>query len=65
MATWFVKGDTSIGYQVIPERKKPVFGITNGNAFTVYGQFHDKESAEKFMDELAKFFNIGGSEDGN
>lgn len=65
MATWFVKGDTRIGYHLLPERKKPVFGITKGNIFCGYGQFHDEESAEEFMDELVKFFNVGGAEDGN
>ena len=45
MATWIKSGDTMIGYQIIPERKKPVFGIMKGNQFVVYGQFHDKESA--------------------
>lgn len=65
MATWFVKGNTSIGYHLLPERKKPVFGITKGNVFTGYGQFRDKESAEEFMEELAKFFNVGGAGDGN
>lgn len=61
MATWFVKGDTRIGYHIMPERKKPVFGITKGNVFMGYGQFLDEESAEKFMEELAKFFNIWGT----
>lgn len=61
MATWFIKGDTRIGYHIMPERKKPVFGITKGNVFMGYGQFRDEESAEKFMKELAEFFNIGGA----
>ena len=47
-----------IGYQIIPERKKPVFGIMKGNEFVVYGQFHDEESAEKFMENMKIFFNI-------
>ena len=58
MATWIKSGDTMIGYQIIPERKKPVFGIMKGNQFVVYGQFHDKESAEQFMENLKIFFNI-------
>lgn len=61
MATWFIKGDTSIGYHILPDREKPVFGITKDNVFMGYGQFRDEESAEKFMEELAKFFNIGGA----
>lgn len=64
MATWFTKGDTSIGYHILPERKKPVFGITKGNVFEACGQFHCKECAEKFMNELGKFFNVGGADDG-
>ena len=58
MATWIKSGDTMIGYQMIPERKKPVFGIMKGNQFVVYGQFHDKQSAEQFMESLKIFFNI-------
>ena len=58
MATWIKSGDTMIGYQIIPERKKPVFGIMKENQFVVYGQFHDKESAEHFMENLKIFFNI-------
>ena len=41
-----------------------MFGITEGNQFTVYGQFHDKQSAEEFMTKLCEFFGIGGAEDG-
>ena len=41
-----------------------MFGITEGNQFTVYGQFHDKESAEEFMEKLCEFFGIGGNKDG-
>lgn len=58
MGTWIKSGDTMIGYQIIPERKKPVFGIMKGNQFVVYGKFHDKQSAEKFMENLKIFFNI-------
>ena len=43
---------------MIPQRKKPVFGIMKGNQFVVYGQFHDKESAEQFMENLKMFFNV-------
>ena len=35
-----------------------MFGIMKGNQFVVYGQFHDKESAEQFMEILKIFFNI-------
>ncbi len=58
MGTWIKSGNTMIGYQMIPERKKPVFGIMKGNQFVVYGQFHDKQSAEQFMESLKIFFNI-------
>ena len=58
MATWIKSGDTMIGYQMIHERKKPVFGIMKENQFVVYGQFHDKESAEQFMENLKIFFNV-------
>lgn len=58
MATVIKKGETSIRYQMIPERKKPVFGIMEGNQFVVYGQFHDKKSAEEFMQKIAEFFEI-------
>ena len=64
MGIWFVKGDTSIGYWKDPDRKKPVFGISKGNVLVGYGQFHDEESAAEFMEELSKFFGIGGAEDG-
>lgn len=58
MGKWIKSGDTMIGYQMIPERKKPVFGIMKGNEFVVYGQFHDEESAEEFMENIKIFFNI-------
>lgn len=58
MGTWIKSGDTMIGYQIIPERKKPVFGIMEGNQFVVYGQFYDKQAAEEFMESLKIFFNI-------
>ena len=58
MGIWIKSGDTMIGCQMIPERKKPVFGIMKGNEFVVYGQFHDKQSAEEFMESLKIFFNI-------
>lgn len=65
MAAWFVKGDTHIGYDMIPERKKPVFGILGGNEFTVYGNFRDERAAKEFMEKMADFFCIErGKEDG-
>jgi hypothetical protein len=65
MAMWIKSGDTMIGYQMIPERKKPVLGIMEGNQYVVYGQFHDEQSAEEFMKKLADFFGVErGSKDG-
>ena len=65
MAMWIKSGDTMIGYQMIPERKKPVLGIMEGKQYFVYGQFHDQKSAEEFMIKLADFFGVErGSEDG-
>ena len=58
MAMWIKSGDTMIGYQMIPERKKPVLGIMNDNQYVIYGQFHDEQSAEEFMIKLAEFFNV-------
>lgn len=58
MATWIKSGDTMIGYQMIPERKKPVLGIMDGNQYVIYGQFHDEQSAEEFMTKLADFFGV-------
>ena len=65
MAMWIKCGDTMIGYQMIPERKKPVLGIMEGNQYVVYGQLHDEKSAEEFMNKLADFFGVErGTEDG-
>ena len=65
MAMWIKKGDTMIGVQKISERKKPVVGIMEGNRYVVYGQLHDEESAEEFMNKLADFFGVErGAEDG-
>lgn len=65
MGTWIKSGDTMIGYQMIPERKKPVLGIMEGNQYVIYGQFHDEQSAEEFMTKLVDFFGVErGLEDG-
>ena len=58
MAMWIKQGDTMIGWQMIPERKKPVLGIMEGNQYVVYGQFHDEQSAKEFMKKLAEFFGV-------
>lgn len=55
MALTIRKGDTGFGYQIIPQRKKPVLGIIQGNTFTVFGQFQSEKSAQVFMEELADF----------
>ena len=42
-----------------------MIGIMEGNQYLVYGQLHDEESAEEFMNKLADFFGIErGAEDG-
>lgn len=65
MAIWIKCGDTMIGCQMIPERKKPVLCIMEGNQYVVYGQLHDEKSAEEFMNKLADFFGVErGAEDG-
>lgn len=65
MAMTIRKGDTGFGYQIVPQRKKPVFGIIQGNTFTVFGQFRDEKSAQTFMEELADFIGAErGAEDG-
>ena len=65
MALIIRKGDMGFGYQIIPERKKPVLGIFQGNTFTVFGQFRDEKSAQVFMEELADFIGAERvSEDG-
>lgn len=65
MATEIRKGNISIAYDIIPERKKPVFGFKEGNMFFVYGQFHNEKVAEEFMTKLAEFFGVnGGAKDG-
>lgn len=58
MAMTIRKGDTGIGYEIIPQRKKPVFGIIQGNTFTVFGQFQNEKAAQVFMEELADFFGV-------
>ena len=65
MAMWIKQGDTMIGYQMISERKKPVLGIMTGNQYVIYGQLHDEQSAQEFMEKLADFFGVErGAEDG-
>lgn len=55
MAMTIRKGDKGFGYQIIPERKKPVLGIIQGNTFTVFGQFQNEKAAQTFIEELADF----------
>ena len=47
--------DTDIGAFMFPDRKKPCLCVRKGSSIVVYGTFNNKESADKFMDELADF----------
>jgi hypothetical protein len=65
MAMFIKRGGIMIGFQTIPERKKPVLGIMEGNQFVVYGQLHDEKSAVEFMNKLVDFLCVErGAEDG-
>lgn len=48
-------GTTIIGAYKVPGRKRPGLCIEKENKITVYGLFRDEESADEFMEELAKF----------
>ena len=50
-----IDGTISIGAFMFPDRKKPCLCVEKGNTCFVYGHFIDKERANDFMDELAKF----------
>ena len=49
---------------MFPDRKKPCLCVRKGSSIVVYGTFNNKESADKFMDELADFVGAakGGAE---
>lgn len=60
MGKFLRKGDFAIGSFHIPGRKKPYIGIAHGNEVVAYGQFHDEESADCFMEELADLTGAKG-----
>ena len=51
--TWKNEG-ISIGAFMMPEQKKPVIGVMEGNTCTVYGHFTSEASADAFMTKLAE-----------
>lgn len=53
-----VKGDKGFGTMEMPYRKKPCLAIKEGNCYTKVASFNNEESAEKFMDFVADFFNV-------
>lgn len=52
------KGDKAFGVMGMPYRKKPCLTIIEGNVYTKVASFNDEQSAEKFMDFVADFFNV-------
>ena len=54
--------DTDIGAFMFPDRKKPCLCVRKGSSIVVYGTFNNKESADKFMDELADFVGAAKGE---
>lgn len=48
----FKKSNTVISAERFPDKKRPALCITKGNEVHVYGYFHDKECADKFMSTL-------------
>ena len=47
-------GDTRIGAYKFHDRKKVCLCVSKGNETTIYGTFNSADSADEFMDELAK-----------
>lgn len=48
----FKKSNTVISAERFPDKKRPALCITKGAEKRVYGYFHDKEYADKFMSTL-------------
>ena len=48
----FKKSNIVISAECFPDKKRPALCITKGNEVRVYGYFHDKECADKFMSTL-------------
>lgn len=62
MAKVITDGKTSIGAYEFSDRKKPSLCIQKGISVVVYGSFIDKERANEFMNEFAKF--VGAKKEG-
>jgi hypothetical protein len=62
MGKFLRKGDFAIGSFQMHGRKKPYIGILNcsTNELVAYGQFHDQESADYFMEALADLAGAKG-----
>ena len=54
-------GDEHVQITKIPERKKPVLLIGEGNEFRVIGTFRDDECAEEFYGLLGKWLRRIGN----
>lgn len=48
----FKKSNMVISAECFPDKKRPALCITKGAEMRVYGYFHDKECADKFMSTL-------------
>lgn len=46
--------DSKIGAYTFSDRKRPAICVEKGNTITIYGYFKDKDTAERFMHELAQ-----------
>lgn len=46
--------DSKIGAYTLSDRKRPAICVEKGNTITIYGYFKDKDTAERFMHELAQ-----------
>ena len=55
----FKKSNTVISAECFPDKKRPAICITKGNEVQVYGYFHDKEYADKFMYTLYQLIAEG------
>ena len=62
MGKFLMKGDFAIGSFQMHGRKKPYIVILNRrtNEAVSYGQFHDQESADYFMEALADLTGAKG-----
>ena len=49
-----------LGFDVFPDRKRPVIAVQEGNHITSYGNFRDIEHAQAWFDKLCE---LVGAED--